>query len=103
MREAVNKLAAIPSASIRFFPVELVIDHSVQVDSFGAANSFDLNAQLEFQRNVERYAFLRWGQTSFQKFQKPFLRAPAFAISESRISRTRRLRHAFRQSRRSLS
>jgi len=69
MREAVNKIGGNPKRINPLFPVELVIDHSVQVDSFGAANSFDLNAQLEFQRNVERYAFLRWGQTSFQNFK----------------------------------
>jgi len=46
-----------------------VIDHSVQVDSFGGPNAFGLNAELEFQRNVERYAFLRWGQTAFQNFK----------------------------------
>jgi aconitate hydratase len=51
------------------FPAELVIDHSVQVDSFGNGNAFGLNAELEFQRNVERYAFLRWGQTAFQNFK----------------------------------
>jgi len=51
------------------FPAELVIDHSVQVDSFGGPNAFALNAELEFQRNVERYAFLRWGQTAFQNFK----------------------------------
>ena len=47
-------------------PVELVIDHSVQVDEFGTANAFDMNALLEFQRNKERYSFLRWGQTGFR-------------------------------------
>jgi aconitate hydratase len=46
-------------------PAELVIDHSVQVDEFGSANAFGLNAELEFLRNKERYAFLRWGQTAF--------------------------------------
>src|ERR1700739_1985238 len=51
------------------FPAELVIDHSGQVDSFGNENSFGLNAELEFQRNVERYAFLRWGQTAFNNFK----------------------------------
>src|SRR5262249_48643151 len=69
MREAVNKIGGNPKRINPLFPVELVIDHSVQVDSFGAANSFGLNAQIEFQRNVERYAFLRWGQTSFQSFK----------------------------------
>src|SRR5205085_8351413 len=50
-------------------PVELVIDHSVQVDYFGQANAFQLNAELEFSRNRERYAFLRWGQDAFRNFR----------------------------------
>ncbi len=50
-------------------PVELVIDHSVQVDYFGQANAFELNAELEFSRNKERYAFLRWGQNAFRNFR----------------------------------
>ena len=50
-------------------PVELVIDHSVQVDYFGQANAFQLNAELEFSRNRERYAFLRWGQNAFGNFR----------------------------------
>src|SRR6266403_2151245 len=69
MREAVNKIGGNPKRINPLFPVELVIDHSVQVDNFGSSNSFALNAELEFQRNVERYAFLRWGQTSFQNFK----------------------------------
>jgi aconitate hydratase len=50
-------------------PVELVIDHSVQVDHFGTANAFELNADLEYHRNRERYVFLRWGQTAFRNFR----------------------------------
>jgi aconitate hydratase A / 2-methylisocitrate dehydratase len=69
MREAVKKMGGNPKRINPLFPAELVIDHSVQVDSFGSANAFGLNAQLEFQRNVERYAFLRWGQTAFQNFK----------------------------------
>ena len=49
-------------------PAELVIDHSVQVDEYGSVNSYDLNAALEFSRNRERYAFLKWGQTAFHNF-----------------------------------
>ena len=49
-------------------PAELVIDHSVQVDEFGTKRAYDLNAALEFQRNRERYAFLKWGQTAFDNF-----------------------------------
>src|SRR5256714_6934650 len=69
MREAVQRMGGNPKRINPLFPAELVIDHSVQVDNFGNANSFALNAELEFQRNVERYAFLRWGQTSFQNFK----------------------------------
>src|SRR5262249_9766509 len=50
-------------------PVELVIDHSVQVDYFAQPNAFQLNAELEFVRNKERYAFLRWGQNAFNNFR----------------------------------
>lgn len=69
MREAMQKMGGNPKRINPLFPAELVIDHSVQVDSFGTPNAFDLNAQLEFQRNVERYAFLRWGQTAFRNFK----------------------------------
>src|SRR2546428_1959841 len=60
MREAVKRMGGDPKQINPLFPAELVIDHSVQVDNFGSANAFGLNAELEFQRNVERYAFLRW-------------------------------------------
>src|ERR1700716_243426 len=69
MREAVQRMGGNPKRINPLFPAELVIDHSVQVDSFGNGNSFGLNAELEFQRNVERYAFLRWGQTAFNNFK----------------------------------
>jgi len=69
MREAVDKMGGNPKRINPLFPAELVIDHSVQVDGFGNVNAFGLNAQLEFQRNVERYAFLRWGQTAFHNFK----------------------------------
>ena len=69
MREAVQKMGGNPKRINPLFPAELVIDHSVQVDSFGSANSFGLNAELEFQRNIERYAFLRWGAKSFRNFK----------------------------------
>src|ERR1700738_2214514 len=69
MREAVQRMGGNPARINPLFPAELVIDHSVQVDKFGDANAFGLNAELEFQRNVERYAFLRWGQTAFQNFK----------------------------------
>src|SRR5712691_4638136 len=69
MREAVKRMGGNPARINPLFPAELVIDHSVQVDKFGDANAFGLNAELEFQRNVERYAFLRWGQTAFKNFK----------------------------------
>jgi aconitate hydratase len=69
MREAMQKLGGNPKRINPLFPAELVIDHSVQVDSFGQKNSFDLNAELEFQRNLERYQFLRWGQNAFRNFK----------------------------------
>src|SRR5438552_4096831 len=69
MREAVKKMGGNEKRINPLSPAELVIDHSVQVDNFGNVNAFGLNAALEFQRNVERYAFLRWGQTAFQNFK----------------------------------
>jgi len=69
MREAVVKMGGDAKRINPLFPAELVIDHSVQVDNFGNVNAFGLNAELEFQRNVERYAFLRWGQSAFQNFK----------------------------------
>ncbi len=69
MREAVKRMGGDPKQINPLFPAELVIDHSVQVDSFGKPDSLSLNAQLEFQRNIERYAFLRWGQKAFRNFK----------------------------------
>jgi aconitate hydratase len=68
MRDAVSKFGGDPSLINPLQPAELVIDHSVQVDEFGTANAFTANGILEFQRNLERYAFLRWGQGAFQNF-----------------------------------
>jgi len=65
MRDAMKRLGGDAKLINPLQPAELVIDHSVQVDEFGSANAFDVNALLEFQRNNERYAFLRWGQTGF--------------------------------------
>src|ERR1700756_2860459 len=66
MRDAMKRLGGDPKLINPLQPVELVIDHSVQVDEFGTSSAFDLNALLEFQRNKERYSFLRWGQTGFR-------------------------------------
>jgi aconitate hydratase len=69
MRDAMNSLGGDPVKINPLQPVELVIDHSVQVDAFGSGMALDINAELEFQRNKERYAFLRWGQTAFNNFK----------------------------------
>src|ERR1700731_2276692 len=66
MRDAMQTLGGDPALINPLQPVELVIDHSVQVDEFGTSNAFEVNALLEFQRNKERYSFLRWGQTGFR-------------------------------------
>ena len=65
MRDAMKRLSGDPALINPLQPAELVIDHSVQVDQFGTANALQFNAELEFMRNKERYAFLRWGQTAF--------------------------------------
>ncbi|MDO8666315.1 MAG: aconitase family protein, partial [Gemmatimonadales bacterium] len=69
MRDAMKRLGGDPKKINPLLPVELVIDHSVQVDAFGTREAFAENAVLEFERNQERYAFLRWGQTAFQNFR----------------------------------
>jgi aconitate hydratase len=68
MRDAMKQLGGNPEKINPLQPAELVIDHSVQVDEFGTANAYSINAALEFQRNRERYAFLKWGQTAFRNF-----------------------------------
>ena len=68
MRDAIRTLGGDPERVNPLVPAELVIDHSVQVDEFGTAGAFDANTLLEFQRNRERYAFLKWGQTAFRNF-----------------------------------
>ena len=68
MRDAMRALGGDPEKINPLQPAELVIDHSVQVDEYGTANAYDLNSLLEFQRNRERYAFLKWGQTAFRNF-----------------------------------
>ena len=68
MRDAMKALGGDPNLINPLQPAELVIDHSVQVDEFGTPQAMGMNAELEFQRNKERYAFLRWGQTAFKNF-----------------------------------
>ena len=69
MRDALLKMGADPKLANPLIPVDLVIDHSVQVDNFGSKDSFDLNVLMEFQRNSERYALLRWAQKAFRNFR----------------------------------
>jgi len=69
MRDGIVRLGGDPKKVNPLQPVELVIDHSVQVDHYAEANAADLNAALEFGRNKERYTFLRWGQAAFQNFK----------------------------------
>jgi aconitate hydratase len=69
MRDAIRKLGGDPKKINPLLPAELVIDHSVQVDKFGTAGAFAFNANLEMERNIERYAFLRWGQKALKNFK----------------------------------
>ncbi|WP_026910895.1 aconitate hydratase [Patulibacter minatonensis] len=69
MRDAMSELGGDPSKIEPLVPAELVIDHSVQVDAFGNAQAFSINAEKEFERNEERYQFLRWGQNAFESFK----------------------------------
>ncbi|HWM95121.1 MAG TPA: aconitate hydratase AcnA [Thermoanaerobaculia bacterium] len=69
MRDAMAAMSGDPKKINPLQPVELVIDHSVQVDEYGSAAAFLINAEKEFERNGERYAFLRWGQTAFNNFK----------------------------------
>ncbi|HWF47659.1 MAG TPA: aconitate hydratase AcnA [Bryobacteraceae bacterium] len=69
MRDAIKALGGDPELANPLIPADLVIDHSVQVDAYGTAQAFQQNAILEFSRNQERYAFLRWGQTAFRNFR----------------------------------
>jgi aconitate hydratase len=69
MRDAMRRMGGDPKKINPLLPAELVIDHSVQVDEYGTASAFLINAQKEFERNQERYAFLRWGQKAFDSFK----------------------------------
>ncbi len=69
MRDAASKLGANPKAINPLVPVDLVIDHSVMVDYFGTSSSFGQNVKREYERNMERYEFLKWGQTAFDNFR----------------------------------
>ena len=69
MRDAIKKLGGDAKRINPFQPVDLVVDHSVQVDFFGASDAFAKNSEIEFERNQERYAFLKWGQKAFANFR----------------------------------
>jgi aconitate hydratase len=69
MRDAMEELGGDPKAINPQVDVDLIIDHSVQVDAFGNARAFEINAERDYERNGERYAFLRWGQTAFDNFR----------------------------------
>ena len=69
MREAIAELGGNPTRVNPLAPAELVIDHSVIADKFGTSTSFEENVDIEYQRNTERYRFLRWGQTAFDEFK----------------------------------
>src|SRR5213083_2336639 len=69
MRDAIEELGSDPSTIDPLVPVDLIIDHSVQVDAFGNPRAFDINADRDYERNGERYAFLRWGQQAFDNFR----------------------------------
>lgn len=69
MRDAMHAMGGDPNAINPLSPAELVIDHSVMVDYFGSADAMEKNAELEFERNAERYGFLRWGQQAFNDFR----------------------------------
>jgi len=69
MREAAKRMQINPAKINPNIPVELIVDHSVQVDSFGSKKSFEYNVEKEFERNFERYTFLRWGQKNFKNFK----------------------------------
>jgi aconitate hydratase len=69
MRDAMEELGSDPAKINPLVPVDLIIDHSVQVDAFGNPRAFDINADRDYERNRERYAFLRWGQQAFDNFR----------------------------------
>ena len=85
MRDAIDELGSDPAKINPLVPVDLVIDHSVQVDAFGNARAFDINADRDYERNRERYAFLRWGQQAFDNFR---VVPPATGIKLGRLGGT---------------
>ncbi len=92
MRDAMAAMGGDPKAINPLQPVELVIDHSVQADYFGTADALAKNTDLEFERNRERYAFLKWGQSALCRFPRRSARHGHRSSSQHRVSRARRLR-----------
>ena len=91
MRDAMADMGGDPAKINPLVPAELVIDHSVQVDAFGTRDAFRFNAEREFERNQERYSFLRWGQGAFDEFRGGAARHRHRAPGQSRVSRARRV------------
>ncbi len=85
MRVGMKKLGGDPKKINPLIPVDLVIDHSVQVDFFGTANALQKNVEIEFERNRERYEFLRWGQQAFNNFRVVPPNTESFIKSTSSI------------------
>ena len=92
MRDAMAALGGDPAKINPLVPAELVIDHSVQVDVFGSHAAFERNAELEFERNRERYAFLRWGQGAFDGFEGRAARHRDRAPGQPRVPGARGVR-----------
>jgi aconitate hydratase len=97
MRDAITKLGGDPKKINPQVPVHLVIDHSVMVDEFGTPKAFEQNVELEYQRNMERYEFLKWGSSAFNNFK---VVPPAPASATRSISRTLRAACGPRRTRR---
>ena len=94
MRDAMAAMGGDPAQINPLAPAELVIDHSVQVDAFGTRDAFRINAEREFERNRERYAFLRWGQQAFEQLRGRAARHRDRAPGQPRVPRARGVRRA---------
>ena len=100
MRDAMQRMGGDPTRINPLQPVDLVIDHSVQVDAFGTPQAFGQNVELEYERNRERYAFLRWGQRAFQRLPRRAARHRHRAPGEPRVPRAGRRAAGARTARR---
>ena len=90
MRDAMAELGGDPAKINPLVPVELVIDHSIQVDEFATRFAFKRNAELEFERNRERYAFLRWGQAGVRQLRRRAAQHGHLPPGQPRVPRPRR-------------